>query len=149
MKGKKRLAANILKTSPKKVKFVQDALGEIKKAITRADIRGLIAIKKIVRVRSPEQSSVRARKIAKQKSKGRQKGRGSKKGKKTSVLSKKSAWMTKIRTQRVFIKDLRNKNLINVTNYRELYRKSKGGFFRNKRHIKLYIQENKLINKKE
>lgn len=53
MKGKKRLAANILKTSPKKVKFVQDALGEIKKAITRADIRGLIAIKKIVRVRSP------------------------------------------------------------------------------------------------
>lgn len=57
--------------------------------------------------------------------------------------------MTKIRTQRVFIKDLRDKNLINVTNYRELYRKSKGGFFRNKRHIKLYIQENKLINKKE
>ena len=149
MKSKKRLAASILKVSPKKVKFVQEALGEIKKAITRADIRGLIAIKKIVRIRPPLQSSVRARKIAKQKSKGRQKGRGSKKGKKHSVLTKKSAWMTKIRTQRSFIKDLKEKELITVTNYRELYRRSKGGYFRNKRHIKLYIQEHKLIVKKD
>ena len=28
--------------------------------------------------------------------------------------------------------------------YKDLYRKSKGGFFRSKRHIKLYLTEHKL-----
>ena len=43
MKTQKRLAAYILKCSPKKVKFDETKLEEIKEAITKADIRGLIA----------------------------------------------------------------------------------------------------------
>ena len=42
MKAKRKLAAKILKISPKKVSFAVEALDEIKKAITRSDIRGLI-----------------------------------------------------------------------------------------------------------
>ena len=49
MKSKKRLAAEILKTSQTKIKFVREALEDIKKAITRSDIRGLIAIKQIIK----------------------------------------------------------------------------------------------------
>ena len=149
MNSKKRLAANILKTSPKKISFATDALEEIKKAITRADIRGLIAVKKIKKSTPNEQSLSRARKIKSQKRKGRQKGHGSKKGGKTSVLSKKEAWMLKIRTQRKFIKELRVKGLVTPHDYQILYRKSKGGFFRNKRHIKLFITENKMVQKIE
>lgn len=146
---KKKLAARILKTSPKKVRFAADALEDIKKAITRSDLRGLIAIKKITKVRSNEQSRVRAKKLKVQKSKGRRKGRGSKKGSSTSVLTKKDAWMLKVRVQRKFLKELRDKGLISSTNYKLLYNKSKGGYFRNKRHIKLYLEEQNMIISKE
>jgi len=148
MKNKKALAARILKTSPKKVKFLTDALEDIKKAITRSDIRGLIAIKKITKSTKNQQSRVRARKISAQKRKGRQKGKGSKKGSKNSVVSRKEKWMAKVRTQRVFLKELKEKSLISNKNYRALYNKSKGGYFRNKRHIKLYMTEQHLIEEK-
>ena len=149
MRSKKILAAKILKISPKKVKFLADALEDIKKAITRSDLRGLIAVKKIVKTRANEQSRSRARKIATQKSKGRQKGKGAKKGAKYSRVTKKDRWMAKVRVQRTFLKELKEKKLVTTKNYQMLYRKVKGGYFRNKRHIKLYLTEYHLIEKKD
>jgi large subunit ribosomal protein L19e len=149
MRSKKRLAAEILKTSPKKVKFLAEALDDIKKAITRSDLRGLIAVKKIVKSKANEQSRSRARKIATQKSKGRQKGKGTKKGAKYSTVTKKDRWMAKVRVQRVFLKELKDKKLVSTKNYQMLYRKVKGGYFRNRRHIKLYLTEYHLIEKKD
>ena len=56
-------------------------------------------------------------------------------------------WMTKIRVQRSFMKELKSKKIISETVFKDLYRKSKGGFFRSKRHIKIYLQEHNLANK--
>lgn len=147
MRSKKRLAAQVLKTSLKKVRFAEDALEDIKKAITKSDIRGLVAVKKITKARTNEQSRSGARKIAEQKKKGRRQGQGSKKGKKNSKVTKKEKWMVKIRAQRDFIKELRTKKLLSPTNYRNIYQKSKGGYFRNKRHIKLYLTEHQMFEK--
>jgi len=36
---------------------------------------------------------------------------------------------------------LRNRNKIDKQIYNDLYRKIKGGFFRSKRHIALYLEE--------
>ena len=152
MNPRKILAARILKTSPSKVVFREDALAEIKEAITRSDLRGLIAVGKVGIRKTNQQSRGRARKVAAQKAKGRQKGRGSKKGSATSIVSRKQKWMCKVRVQRKFLRLLREKGVLSATDYRVLYLKSKGGFFRNKRHIKLYIEENKLakqVEKKE
>jgi len=149
MKAKKQLAAKVMKTSPKKVKFAEGALDEIKKAITRSDIRGLIAVKKITLKGKNEHSKARARKNAAQKRKGRQQGAGSKKGKKFATTPRKERWMAKIRTQRSFLKELKEKGIVSPRNYRVLYSKSGGGFFRNKRHIKLFITEKSLIEQKE
>tara|TARA_Y100000310_G_scaffold278642_1_gene297211 strand:+ start:25657 stop:26106 length:450 start_codon:yes stop_codon:yes gene_type:complete len=145
MRHKKSLAARILKTSKHKVRFAADALEDIKKAITRSDLRGLIAVKKITTSTKNQQSRGGARKIATQKRKGRQKGRGSKKGKKYSVVPRKSRWMAKVRAQRKFLRELRTNGKITPKNFQLLYAKSKGGYFRNKRHIKLYITEHNLI----
>ncbi|MDH3382375.1 MAG: hypothetical protein OEL54_06685, partial [Flavobacteriaceae bacterium] len=92
-------------------------------------------------------SRVRARKIKIQKSKGRRKGRGKRKGKKTARLPKKNAWIERMRTQRGFLKELKEKGIITSLTYRQFYMKSKGGFFRSKRHIKLYIEEHNLTKK--
>ena len=42
---------------------------------------------------------------------------------------------------RAFLKELRDKGIISKEDYRVLYAKVKGGFFRSKRHIKLYIAD--------
>ena len=49
---------------------------------------------------------------AEQKKKGRQSGRGSRKGKKNSKLGKKARWISRIRVQRSFLKELKDKPII-------------------------------------
>ncbi|MDP3698117.1 MAG: 50S ribosomal protein L19e [Nanoarchaeota archaeon] len=145
MNNKKKLAAKILNVSPKKVVFSPEALDDIQKAITRSDMRGLIAVGKISKAKVNQHSRGGARKIAEQKGKGRQRGKGSRKGSKHSIVTRKEKWIVRVRAQRELLKELRDKNLLSTSNYRLLYSKSKGGYFRNRRHIKLYITEHHLI----
>ena len=145
VKNQKRIAAQILKCGVNRVWFDDTRLDEIKEAITKSDLRRLVGDKAIKAKPLKNTSRFAARKRLKQKRKGRQQGQGKRKGKKTARLSTKVAWMIKVRLQRMFIKELRDKKLISPSVYRMLYRKVKGGFFRSKRHIKIYITENKLV----
>lgn len=142
----RRLAAQLLKCSPKRVVFAQDSLESIKESITKADIRALINSGIITKrpVTSISQGRIRKAKI--QKSKGRRKGPGSRKSAIKARVGKQT-WIDKVRLQREFIQELRDKELITTASYRMLYQKTKGGFFRNKRHIKLFIDEKGLIEK--
>ena len=141
----RRLAAQILKCGRNRIRFDPARLEDIKEAITKTDITSLIKSGSITKRRLLNTSRFWARKRKKQKSKGRQKGFGSRKGKKTARLQPKRAWMNKIRLQRDFIKSLRNKGVVTSAIYHELYMKSKGGFFRNLRHLKLYTSERGLV----
>jgi len=143
----KKLASQILKCSKKRIWFDPSSLDEIKEAITKVDVRSLINQGIIKRKPVTGISKSRVRKRKEQRKKGRQKGFGSRKGKRTARLSKKKAWMGKIRVQREFIRLLRGKKVIDIPTYRSLYKKCSGGFFRSKRHIKLYIDEHELIKK--
>lgn len=145
----KRLAASVVKCSPKHVSFDTDRLSDIKEAITRADIKSLIktgAIK-VRKIRGISRSRIRHRIM--QKKKGRRAGFGSRKGTPYSRLPKKSRWIRKIRTQRRMLKMLKEGKELNKRNYRLLYRKAKGGVFRDKHHLQLYIDEHKLREKNE
>ena len=146
-KIQKRLAAEILKCSKKKVTFDKDRLSDIKEAITKADIKSLIGNKAISKKAGNYVSRARARVQLRQKRKGRRRGQGSRKGKRTSRLSKKEKWIKTVRAQRDLLKELRNKEIISKSDYQRLYRKSKGGFFRSRRHIKMYIEEHNLAKK--
>jgi large subunit ribosomal protein L19e len=143
----KRLASKILKCSPKRVKLAPDHLSDISKAITRMDVSGLVETGLIDKVPVKGISRVRARHIAKQQKKGLQKGPGRRKGKKTAINPKKELWMIKIRLLRTFLKELKEKSILTQENYKNLYKKAKGGFFRNKRHVKIYIEEHNLGRK--
>ena len=122
---------------------------EIKEAITKVDIRTLIGQGAIYKVPPKGTSRVRARKIKKQKVKGRQKGHGSRKGKKTARTPSKKLWINKVRLQRKLLRTMKENKLLNPKTFRMLYNKSRGGFFRSKRHIKLYIDEHKLVENKK
>ncbi len=145
LKNQKRIAAEVMKTGKKKVKFDTNRLADIKEAITRIDIKGLVVDKAISADPKRGTSRSRARKILVQKRKGRKTGKGSRKGVITARLSKKENWMNHVRKQREFIQELRDKKLISTQVYRMMYSKVKGGFFRSKNHIKIYLTENRLF----
>jgi len=142
----KRLAASVLGCSEKRVAFDPARLEDIKEAITKTDIRLLIGEGAIREKPVKGVSRVRANKRKTQKSKGLRKGEGSRKGKVTARASKKEKWIKKMRAQRKFLKQLKLKGLLKPDAFKELYTKSKGGFFRSTKHIKLYIQEKNLLN---
>lgn len=147
LKIQKRLAGQILKRSPNKIRFDPERLEEVKEAITKVDVRSLINDNAIRAKPVKGVSRVRARKIQRQKSKGKRRGVGSRKGKFRARLPKKEEWMNRIRLQREFLRTLKDKKIIDSLTYRMLYKKSGGGFFRSKRHIKLYIEERELVKK--
>ncbi len=145
LKLQKKLAAEILKVSESKIKFDAESLSQIKDAITRNDIRALIGKKIISKKDINEQSRSRARKNIIQKRKGRRKGKGSRKGTKNSRIPRKTEWIRKIRVQRDFLKVLKQNGIIDSKTYKSIYLKSKGGFFRSRRHVRMFMEEHGLI----
>ncbi|MFP4656233.1 MAG: 50S ribosomal protein L19e [Candidatus Woesearchaeota archaeon] len=145
----RRLAAEVLNCSSKDVVFEEGRLSEIKEAITRQDIKALVNKGYILRSRKSEASRARARFTHSQKVKGSRKGQGSRKGTGNARDNSKELWMNRVRAQRILLKDLREREIISKDTYNQLYSKVKGGFFRNRRHIKLYLGERDLIQRKE
>lgn len=143
----KRLAAQVLKCSPKRIIFDFTKLEEIKESITKADIRALVIDGAITKKPVKGISRVRARERHIQRTLGRQRGPSTKKGKQTARSPRKRAWINRVRLQRDLIRTLKEKDLIDNAIFRQLYQKIKGGFFRNKRHLKIYIEEHNLIKK--
>lgn len=147
LKTQKNIVQSLSNVGRKRIKFDPERLSEITDVITKKDIKGLINKKVIIIKQKTGSSRVRARKILIQKRKGRRKGVGSRKGKNTARLNPKRIWVNKIRILRLFLKGLKSKKFISNKDYKELYLKAKGGFFRSERHLKTYINERGLITK--
>ena len=149
LSNQRRVSADLMSVGKGKVWFDSDRLDEIKEAITKADLKKLIEEKAIQKRPHVGNSKVRSRKRIIQRRKGRQKGKGKFKGKASARLGRKEKWMILVRGLRVFIKDLKANDLIENKVYRDLYLKIKGGFFRSKRQIKLYLNEHRLFLEKK
>lgn len=145
----KRIAADIMKVGINRVWFDPSRLEEIKEAITKADIRSLVHDKAIQARHETGNSRFRIRKNKLQKGKGRRTGHGSRKGKRTSRLPGKREWMNRIRLQRKILKELRDKEMITRAAYRAARMKAKGGYFRSRRHLQLYLSEAGLLKEEK
>ncbi|MEK6822740.1 MAG: 50S ribosomal protein L19e [Nanoarchaeota archaeon] len=143
----RRLAATIFKCSPQRVRFDETRLADIKEAITKADVRGLIKEGIITRLPVHGNANTRKNVRAKQNAKGRRRGAGSRKGKANARMPEKQVWMARIRVQRALLNRLRDRQKIADDTFRDLYMKAKGGFFRSERHIKVYLEEQNLFTK--
>lgn len=149
LRSKKLIASKVLKAGLARVWLDPKKAQDIKEAITREDIRKLIADGIILVKQKKGVSRGRARKHLEQKRKGRRKGSATKKGKETARLGRKEYWMSSIRAQRKLFSELLEEKRITDKTYRLLRNKAKGGFFRSRRHIKLFLTENKLwVSKK-
>lgn len=143
--NRKRIAAQLLKCGINKVWFEPLRLQDIKEAITKDDIRKLIKEGVIKEKPATGISSFRKRKRLEQKRKGRRRSTGSRKGTKNARMSTKRMWINTIRLQRGLLNILKDKKVISSQDYKLLRRKCKGGFFRSKHHLRLYMIEHGIL----
>lgn len=142
---KRRMAASILKVGKGRVWFDPEESGDIEEAVTRGDIRGLINDRVIQAKPIIGTSRGRANFKKAQKAKGRRTGHGSRKGAKGARLPKKRRWISTIRPIRKTLLELREEKKIDSATHRKLYGMAKGGIFKNKAHLNMYLLEKKLI----
>lgn len=147
LRMQRRIAAQVLKCGVHRVWMDPARLGEVKEAITKRDVQSLIKDLAIQKRPMRAASGFRWRKRLAQRRKGRRPGPGSREGKRSARFPAKARWMQKVRVQRLFLKELKERGVIAPVLFRTLYLKIKGGFFRSKRHIKLYLEEHELVKK--
>ncbi len=141
----KRLAAGILGCSAKRVVFDTERLAEVKEAITKTDLRALIEQGAIRKLPARGISRSRIRFSHGQKSKDKRKGHGSRKGAAGARTVRKTAWVNRVRLQRSYLQALRTGNVVDKAQFVEVYKKIKGGFFRSKRHLELFLTERGIL----
>jgi large subunit ribosomal protein L19e len=126
LKSQRRLAAKILKVGQNRVWIDPDNLDEVETAITREEIRKLIHEKTIKRKPEKGVSRARARVFHMKRKKGLRKGPGRRS---KSRISKKEAWMSKIRALRRRLRELKQSRIITENTYRQFYRMAGAGIF--------------------
>jgi large subunit ribosomal protein L19e len=141
LSAQKRLAADVLDVGKNRVWFDPEAQGEIAEAITREDIRELVAEGTVDAEEKSGNSRGRARDRDETRQYGHRKGPGTRKGKAGARQDSKEAWEDTIRAQRRKLRELRDSDDVTPEQYRELYRKAGGGEFESVRYLLNYIDE--------
>lgn len=136
----KRLAAKILKVGESKVWIDPSRIKDVQSAITAIDIKNLI--KKGVIKKMPA-------KVKRPKEKRKRKGRGRRTGGKYARLPKKRRWINTVRPLRKMLKELRARGEIDNQTYRKLYMLVKGGQFRSRSHLRIYLEQRGMLKKKK
>lgn len=139
VKSAKRIIARKLNVGTSKVRVNPELLSKVKEAITSADLGNLVVERAIYKLKKNSQSRGRARVLKEKKRKGRKRGPGSKRGTYNSRVRIRDLWIARVRAQRKYIKSLLQEKKIDRGQHRELYNKIKGGFFRSKGHIDIYL----------
>jgi len=140
----KRLAAEVMKVGQSKVWITpdKDKLKDVQDAITRADVSR--AIKKGLIKRRPDKVrmpvSVRELKHRKK--------RGSRKGSQYARLPKKRRWIATVRPLRAMLKEHKLAGEVDNATYRKLYMLIKGGQFRSRSHMRIYMEQHGMLKKK-
>jgi len=148
LKSQRRLAAKILKVGETRVWIDPERIDYVETAITREEIRKLIHEKVVKSLPEKGVSRARARVLAEKRKKGLRRGPGGKSGSARSKISKKQAWMNRIRPLRRRMCELKVSRAITVSTYRKLYDMSESGVFESKADLERYIRTHNMWRKR-
>ncbi len=148
LKNQRRLAAQILKVGQNRVWIDPDRIDDVDTAITREEIRKLIHEGKIKQLPQKGVSRGRARTIHRKKKMGRRRGAGSRTGSPRARVTKKEAWMRRIRALRKRLRELKAKKIIAENAYRKLYKMASSGRFETVGDMERYLKSHDLWRKR-
>jgi len=137
-----------LKVGQDRVWIDPNRIEDVEAAITREEIRKLIHEGVIKPLKEKGVSRARARMVHEKKKKGLRKGPGSKSGAAKAKVSKKEAWMNRIRALRKRLRELKAQKIITESTYRKLYVMAKSGRFTSVADMERYIKAHDLWRKR-
>ena len=140
MRNQRRLAAQILKVGEGRVWIDPDRTEDVEAAITREEIRKLVHEGIIRSLQKKGVSRARAKALKEKKKTGLRRGPGKKSGSARAKISKKQAWMKKIRPLRKKLRELKASRTITESVYRQLYNKAGSGVFESTADLERYIK---------
>ena len=144
LRSQRRMASQILKVGINKVWIDPEENERALSAITRSEIRKLIHEGIINSLPEKGVSRGRARIRQAKRRVGRRRGPGTREGSRKSG----STWVTRIRSVRARLRDLRDKRMIERRVYRHLLLMAKGGAFRSSAHVGEYVQAHQLARRR-
>ena len=148
LSNQRRLAAQILKVGQNRVWIDPTRVDDVETAITREEIKKLIHEKIIASLPEQGVSRGRAKIIQEKKQKGRRKGPGSRTGAKHAQMTKKEAWMLKIRSLRRKLRELKANRVITEKTYSQYYRMAGSGRFESVADLERYLKAHDLWRKR-
>ena len=148
LSSQRRLAAQILKVGQNRVWINPERMDDVEVAITREEVKKLIHEKVITSLPEKGVSRARAKTIQEKKRKGRRKGAGSKTGAGHAKISKKEAWMSRIRSLRKRLRELKATRVVTEATYRKMYRVAGSGRFESVADLERYLKAHDLWRKR-
>lgn len=148
LRSQRRLAAQILKVGATRVWIDPSRTDEVETAITREEIRRMVHEGVIKALPEKGVSRVRARVLHEKKKKGLRRGPGQREGSARSKVSRKEAWMTKIRALRRKLREMKARREIAEGDYRKLYALAGSGTFKSIADMERYVKTQGLWRKR-
>jgi len=148
LSSQRRLASQILKIGQNRVWIDPERMDDVEGAITREEVRKLIHEKVINSLPEKGVSRSRAKIIREKKRKGRRSGPGSITGAAHAKVTKKEAWMLRIRSLRRKLRELKAKKVITEKTYSQYYRMAGSGRFQSLAELERNLKTNDLWRKR-
>ena len=148
LKSQRRLAAQLLKAGTNRVWIDPNRIEDVEVAITRAEIRKLIHEGAIRQLPAKGVSRARARVLRKKKREGLRRGPGTREGSSTAKITKKDAWMLRIRALRRKLNEWKANRTIADDSYRQLYRRASSGTFSSIADMERYAKTHGMWRKR-